>query len=595
MWKLSHGHGTVTVVLLGLTTITWMVISKGSGAAGSMLMKSIAMTLLILVHFNSIYILYGLDNQDDEIEERERKLMEEQMLAATPSAIAAAAGPPIQEIDPSKIQHAVTSMMTEDSGDTEDGDEDDEGHSKDHNSKGIEESRSDNTAWNLYLLRSMPSSYNSDIHLQTHPEDAYRLGFDYGCGSNKQAKGCRGGGEKCSDAARAGRSNGSWVTSFFMYYACYFILVTLQSSSILISSLQQHHPAWNTNYDSWDFSIWKSNKGCSLEYWLRVLCWISYGMYIGGATISYIHRHWMDDVLLKRSKLSWSLSIATALVCFLLAYSGYRVHSKVRQDVNSFLSTTTSSGSPASSSNTVDDDMISNSYYGDAWVVDYEILTEDGNDAIVDQDQVEEKYLHNGGIPVNVTVFWGGNWACPTNSELYCNKTLTTHVSLTYWDSFLMEYKQAMEEADEENGDINGEYGENSENLVDMYVYHRYHSSYTSDANDSNENEGSEDENNQYYDEAPSHIYWNRPAETVWVTCDNTCSVKSSRWVGEHFATYSNTFHGICVSFGIGLLFLAWPIYMLGKESEVITKLSISPEPGPLETTLVPKDSAMLA
>ena len=617
------------MILLVVTAGTWIIAPSSLSLSSSSFLTLMATIFSILLHCNSLYILYGLDYQDGEIEERERRNHHDD---DDGSNFFVNRPPPIQEIDPSVfalhggVPHVETSAMTEDTGIDDDGDNGSDGD--DNNDHQLEKhaaaggggggvaaaanapggDANDGEAWNLYVLQSMPSSYDSDLHLQNYPEDVYRLGFDYGSCFGFGFDTCCGGAAAAAAAAndvsfgavssrRSGDLGGTGTGKskhFFMYYACYFLLVTLLSSTILIGRLQQQHPVWKNGGGgsggrgrgaTWDFSMWTTATSSSCNYWIQVLCWITYGMYVAGAALSYIHRHWIDDVSFKRNKVFLMSSMIVAFMCFMLMYLAWNVHSSVLRDVQSFL--------PTTSSDAIDDNVISSTYYGDAWVVDYEILTDTNDDLTIDEeDQVEEIYSHNGGIPVNVTVVWGGNWACPTNSDLFCKKTITTRVSLTFWDSFLLEYKQAAAAAaaaadqDDDNG-----YGEqNTSDLVDMYVYHRYHS-YDSD-DDGKRGDADNDDYNDY-DEPPSYTYWNRPGETVWATCDDTCKVQSFRWVGEHFANYSNSFHGICVSFGMGILLMAWPIYMACKESKIFTKLS--PEPGPLETTLVPKETAILA
>jgi hypothetical protein len=147
-------------------------------------------------------------------------------------------------------------------------------------------------------------------------------------------------------------------------------------------------------------------------------------------------------------------------------------------------------------------------YIGEAW-------TKDGGATILGENVTCDTNDHLA-IPVSVTVIWGGQWACPSNSGVYCEATIESKVSCEYWKSFAFdEYEDDMMAMD----DVNAMEKVRDDVTLDDYIYFRYHDY------DIEDGEASYDFANQV---PSSHaLYWNRPTETILGSCDGTCIAQS--------------------------------------------------------------------
>ena len=218
-------------------------------------------------------------------------------------------------------------------------------------------------------------------------------------------------------------------------------------------------------------------------------------------------------------------------------------------------------------------------YQGDAHVTGFSIIQEE------DDDDGRWCQDYSDGIPVNVTVSWGGSWGCPTmqdesSSFPYCDDvSIPTVVSCRFKNLF---YGIAPHD------DINRDADDAVEITEYDYVSYRYHTTINEyqgldddgdgDANDVNEDvddEGDDKYQVQYafdeYDRSSpppssttsrSSYYWNHPAEWILGDCKR-CTAISRPILIEQLKRKSPIAHGIFVSIGLVLSFFfysAWAV-----------------------------------
>lgn len=302
-------------------------------------------------------------------------------------------------------------------------------------------------------------------------------------------------------------------------YAGFFALLHTLSALLLLASLNQQ---------MYDLNL---SSGFVPEEWARTLFLLSYGIFLACTTLSYYKRcleQNFDCSIMRNSCVKQSMSVVAALLALGVFGNACLIRNRTTEELSPFFyGSTTGDGNEESAQ----------PYIGEAWV---------SGASIIDDSSVCENYYDS--IPINVTVVYGGDWACPENPDQQCAATVTSQVECQFFDSLNVVNDDAAEAEDEY---------ENAQNdvTVEDYIYFRYHD-YDVD-----------DDNFLYgFNEMPSFSHWNRPTDTIMGACDGSCVTRPARWITETYWSYARSNHAMILSLGIGICFLGWPLLEWWKE-----------------------------
>ena len=292
---------------------------------------------------------------------------------------------------------------------------------------------------------------------------------------------------------------------FSISYAGFFTLLHTLSALLLLASLNQQ--------------IYELNLSSGLVpvEWARTLFLLSYATFLAWTTLSYYKRYLepaFDHPILRNVRVKQSLSVLVAFISLGIFGNAMRVRNRATQQLNPFFYGVSR-----------DDKVSPQPYVGEAWV---------SGASIIDDDAVCENYYDS--IPINVTVAYGGDWACPENPNQQCEATISSQVECSFYESLLRP-----EQEDDVDDNLNGV-------TVEEYIYFRYHD-YQVD-----------DDNLYDFNEIPSFSHWNRPTDTIIGTCDGSCTARSELWKSENYWSYARSNHVMHLSLGLGLCFLGWPL-----------------------------------
>ena len=300
-------------------------------------------------------------------------------------------------------------------------------------------------------------------------------------------------------------------------YAGFFTLLHTLSALLFLASLNQQ---------MYDLNL---SSGFVPEEWARTLFLLSYGIFLACTTLSYNKRYLeptFDYSIMINSYLKKGISVVVALIALGISGNAYFIRNRTTQKLSPFFYGSISGDETAVSPQP---------YIGEAWV--------SGASIIDDSSVCKNSY---DSIPINVTVAYGGDWACPENPDQQCEAIVTSHVECGFFDS-LHEVDDDLA-AEEEHGN-----GQNDVKVED-YIYFRYHD-YDVD-----------DDNLYDFNEMPSFSHWNRPTDTILGACDGSCMTRPATWITETYWSYAYSNHAMFLSLGIGLCFLGWPLLDWWKE-----------------------------
>jgi hypothetical protein len=309
-----------------------------------------------------------------------------------------------------------------------------------------------------------------------------------------------------------------------LYYSCFFVFTTLLSTILFLVSLHQ------------EFYYAHLQRLVSRVEWKRSLFLVTFGLFVAASMISWCKRylpqrfrsdsattHGDGKLRLPRNierGVALLLSLVLALVSLFVTCWAYRMRSNTSALVIPFVSSANNRGI----------------YQGEAHVTGYTILNDDWCEHLDDF------------ISVNVSIAWGGSWACPNTPNTYCETVINTKVSCVF-------------SADDD------EVTDESYGGADSYVNFRYHADYSGD------DDAYDDRAFDYDpDSPPTGGYWNRPSEGVLGVC-GTCEARSRYWMTDQLTGITRSSHTLFLSFGVGLCFLGWSLWALWRE---IRRLSSS-------------------
>jgi len=308
---------------------------------------------------------------------------------------------------------------------------------------------------------------------------------------------------------------------FSISYGGFFILAHTLSALLVLSSLNQQFYHLNLK------------TGVVPEEIARIVFLLSYGMFVACTILSYYKRHiepTFDRPFMKNVRLKQTLSFVGAILALVIFGTMLRLRGLTTEQLQRFYY-----GSLPSSN----DDQTSSStsqqpYLGEVWVT---------GASIIDDDAVCVSYQDT--ITVNVSVVYGGKWACPKNPSQRCTATVTSQVECHYYESNQQDGLDDDQVAEEDYENIDNM----NDACVNDYVYFRYHD-YQFD-----------DDNAYDYSKRPSFKHWNRPTESIIGTCDGSCIARSGIWRSDQYSSYAQSNHAMYLSLGMGLCFLGWPIF----------------------------------
>ena len=253
----------------------------------------------------------------------------------------------------------------------------------------------------------------------------------------------------------------------------------------------------------------------------------------------------------------------------------------------------------------------SSAFQGNAWVTGYEVVqADDGNDpndvqnqvwcpnapqatttnnngdvtVVVSSNGMDDKDDESSYIAVQVSVAWGGDWACPNQPDSYCQDTMTTHVSCVLATQPLV-YQQEQAQNDDQQ----------AVQFVTVYDYLNYR---FQNANPGQNDDGGGGVDFSYNaDQAPSSGYynddananddnnhdgmvvsWNRQSEFIIGDC-RTCVAESPRTLlDDAMVPLAQEVHGVWTSLGLLGTSLAWLLLGLPLAKQKQQRQQTSPD-----------------
>lgn len=304
---------------------------------------------------------------------------------------------------------------------------------------------------------------------------------------------------------------------FSFSYLVIFLFLHLASAALFLTSLNQQVLGMNLSLDFAPKEL------------IRNIFLLTYGFFLASSFLSYFQRyleHVFDISGMQNLWFKLVLSTLAALIALFVVGHAYALQTQTSLQLHPFQYST--------------GDNNSKPFVGEAWAT--------GAYLIDDQATCE---TYDDALPINVTVAYGSEWACPNLADIQCEITVTSQVECTYLNSFLG--------SDQDDDAINAEEqeGGNDDNpnglTLDDYINFRF-----------NEYNVDDDKNEYSFEEKPSFDYWNRPSEGIIGSC-TTCAAKSEHWMTERFQAYAQSNHTLYLVVGMALCFLAWPLYELWR------------------------------
>lgn len=289
----------------------------------------------------------------------------------------------------------------------------------------------------------------------------------------------------------------------------FFLTSLFISTALLISSLTEQVADMDLSVDT------------TLQHVARALFVFTYGLYLSSTMLAFYKRFIvpsldtpeLNDQWLKLG-LSGFLGVLALLGLLAACVANYLTLSELR---------------PFQYSRTGVDATPHMPYRGQAWVKDAQVASEYAS-CLESTDS----------IPVDLTVLYGGEWACPEKPDILCQTDITVQLECTFFFDQELE-DDAVDEA--------------VEITTEEYVHIRYH--------DSNGN----DDAAYDYEEQPSfQYYWNNPSENILGSCDGTCMAESESWAWERYRRFARSSYGMYLCLGASFCFLGWPIYELVRQ-----------------------------
>jgi hypothetical protein len=274
----------------------------------------------------------------------------------------------------------------------------------------------------------------------------------------------------------------------------------LLSSMLLLASLSQQITSKHFLIDN------------SSSAWIKAAYLISYGFFFSCASLTYykIIAESCDTPLLQNRWLKLGLSGGFAFITIGFLAEAWSSRNILMRQLAPFRSS----------------QLQQKSFWGEAWAT---------GAYIIDEDEYCQNV--NDEITVNLTVVYGGDWACPSNPSQWCEVPITTKVECAY-------FEYAVQEDDENDG-------ETEKFAPQDYVYFRYH------------DYGVDDDEAYNYEEEPSFHSWNRPAEDIIASCSSPCSAQPEAWMWSMNQRTTQSTYVMHLCLGASICFLGWPLFEL--------------------------------
>ncbi|CAB9521774.1 expressed unknown protein [Seminavis robusta] len=294
----------------------------------------------------------------------------------------------------------------------------------------------------------------------------------------------------------------------YLSLSFYIVIAFLLSTVLLMGSLDQQ---------MMDSSSYRDNRESTKL--ARALFVSTYGFFLA-CTIMYYYNKCTTifsesiPALFRNTNMHMGISLLVAIAAVALSRKAIEIQQQATTQLGTLYGTDDASSSTSSSGKNNSHKKL---FIGEAWV-NSATLVDNGEDVTCEAT--------SDVLPVQLSVVYGGEWACPRNPYSYCEVTIQSEV-----------------ECEDPEG------GLSQEMSPEDYIYFRYH------------DYGVDDDDAYDTQQQPSFIYWNRPTEPIIGTCDGTCQAQSETWVEDQFRTYAQSTHALYLCAGVGLCFLLLPLW----------------------------------
>lgn len=279
------------------------------------------------------------------------------------------------------------------------------------------------------------------------------------------------------------------------FFACSILL----SSILLMTSLSQQIA---------DITL---SLGTTTNYWLRAIYLVTFGFFMSCTSLAYykIFSNSCDGDWLRDKQVKIGISSCFAVMALVFLSLVYSERSILLDQLAPLLASQgDSSAQPL--------------FIGEAWVTEAKLSRQDE----LCRDELDS-------IAVNVTVLYGGDWACPGNPDQWCEIPIKARLECTFYE--------ISSEADDDNGE------EPAQLTAQEYVSLRYYGS------------GAGDDEAYNYEQQPSSSYWDRPSEYIVGSC-NDCVAEPDTWVWQLNQRIAQSNYAVYLGLGACLCYLGWPL-----------------------------------